>query len=184
MKAKVDAGVSRHNIQLWPDRIPACKNIMKKIPKNRGTPGHIYYAVLVKNAKQYASNQGFNPDGGWLNWGIKRIGYCSKWQCGPMEYAKAGSSSDRCPKNSCSSFGNPGPCKLAAPKCKWVPSNGWGSCKDVDQAELLQTTDNTADKTETADTMGTVKRSNELDRLLDDVQIEAKWNVGGSSGCW
>ena len=54
----------------------------------------------------------------------------------------------------------------------------------MDQAELLQTTDNqTTDKTETADTTRNVKRSNELDQLLDDVQIEAS-GVGKFSDCW
>jgi len=64
---------------------------------------------------------------------------------------------------------------------------GWGQkCRsvNVDQAELLQTTDSTANSTETVDTMRTVKRSNELDRLLDDVQMEAEKNVGGSTDCW
>merc|ERR1712216_611984 len=161
-----------------------CTKFLDKIPSNNGNPRQIYYKTLRTIAGKYLSDQRFNPDGGWLEYGMKKVGrhlYCDVWKCGPMEYATAGSSSDRCPNRSCKSFPNPGPCKLAAPKCKWVPSNGWGSCKDVDQAELLQTTDNTADKTETADTMGTVKRSNELDRLLDDVQIEAKRNVGRRS---
>jgi len=60
----------------------------------------------------------------------------------------------------------------------------WESMCKAQGLEDMDAAWGSTDKTETADTMRTVKRSNELDRLLDDVQMEAKWGVGGSSDCW
>jgi len=174
-----------YNLYGFPGTISKCTAAKNAISGGRGDPRQVYYNALVKMGTRYyqdrKKNVDWSPAGGWLQYGVNTHDYCNTWKCGPDDYAKYGRSSALGCKNTCSSFAHPDICKYAAPKCKWVPSNGWGSCKDVDQAELLQTT---TGKTETADTTRNVKRSNELDRLLDDVQMEAKWGVGTKSGCW
>merc|ERR1711981_377710 len=170
MKSRVDEVVKNgghiYNLYGFPGTISKCTAANNAISGGRGNPRQVYYAALVKMGTRYyqdrKKNVDWSPAGGWLQYGVNQDEYCNTWKCGPDDYAKYGRSSALGCKNTCSSFDHPDTCKHAAPKCKWVPWNGWGSCKDVDQAELLQTTDN---QTETG--LTNVQQST-LDRILDD----------------
>jgi len=194
MKRRVDEGGTIDDLYGFPRTLKECQKAENAITAGRGNPRVIYYEALVKMGKKYyadrKSNVDWSPDGGWLKYGLNKKSYCWDYGCGPNDYAKYGPSSPLGCENTCSSFPNPENCKVAAPNCKWM---GWGQgCRsvNVDQAELLQTTDSTANKTETSQLYSmnlaglTNVQQSMLDRLLDDVQIEANRQGGASVGCW